>query len=229
MGHTTRGRELLATPTRQPAVQRVAVAIAVMVAAGCPKRLGIRRRLRLAFVDHSVSLEAGRNLGEDGGAAHEVRALPAGTRPDRPAGSCGCRGRGGSPKQPLARSHVYDDARADAPSAPDITSVVVANDDAGRLVVNVSFANRTALLPSDLLVVGLDVDRDKPTGGPIGMDYALSATTAGAELGVWNSSPWTGSGYVPVQGAATMSTSNDSVSLSTTVGRLGALMAAPKR
>jgi hypothetical protein len=131
-----------------------------------------------------------------------------------------------APKQPLARSHVYDDARADVPSAPDITSVVVANDDAGRLVVKVSFANRTALLSSDLLVVGLGVDRDKRTGGPIGMDYALSATTAGAELGVWNSSPWTGSGYVPVHGAATMSTSNDSVSLSTTVGRLGALMAA---
>jgi len=130
-----------------------------------------------------------------------------------------------APKQPLARSHVYDDARADAPRAPDISSVAVATDDSGLLTLKVSFANRTGLLSSDLLVVGLDVDRDKRTGGPMGMDYALSATTAGVELGVWNSSSWTGSGYVPIPGAATMSASNDSVSLSTTVGRLGALMA----
>src|SRR5262249_42799385 len=58
-----------------------------------------------------------------------------------------------------------------------------------------------------------------------GMDYALSATTAGAELGVWNSSSWSGSGYVVILGAATMSVSDHSVALSTRVDRLGALMA----
>lgn len=126
----------------------------------------------------------------------------------------------------LTRSRVYVDAQADARRAPDITAVVVANDDAGRLSLTVSFANRIALLPSDLLVVGLDVDGDAQTGGPLGMDYALSARTAGAELGVWSSSSWTGSGYVPVPGAATLSLADHSLSLSTTVGRLGALMEA---
>jgi hypothetical protein len=127
--------------------------------------------------------------------------------------------------QPLARSQVYVDASGDAPNAPDIVSVAVANDGSGWLTLTVSFANRPGLLPSDLLVVGLDVDRDRGTGGPMGMDYALAATTAGAELGVWNSSSWSGSGYVPIPGAATLSVSDHCIALSTTVDELGALMA----
>jgi hypothetical protein len=123
---------------------------------------------------------------------------------------------------------VYVDARREEASAPDITEVVVANDHAGRLSLKASFANRTRLQSSDLLVIGLNVDRDEQTGGPMGMDYALSATTVGAELGVWNSSSWAGSGYVPLPGGATISTSDGSVTLTTTVGRLGALMA-PRR
>jgi hypothetical protein len=130
-----------------------------------------------------------------------------------------------APQRPLAASRVYADEEADARRAPDITAVVVANDDLGRLSLTVSFANRVRLQPSDALVVGLDVDRDEQTGGPLGMDYALSATTTSAELGVWNSSSWTGSGYVPL-GAATISHADHSLTLSTTVGRLGALMAA---
>jgi hypothetical protein len=129
-------------------------------------------------------------------------------------------------KQPLARSRVYVDAQADTPRAPDITSVVVASDDAGRLSFTVSFANRIRLEPSDALVVGLDVDHDEQTGGPLGMEYALAATSASAELGVWNSSSWSGSGYVPLPGAATSSVTDGSLSVSTTVGRLGVLMGA---
>jgi hypothetical protein len=125
-------------------------------------------------------------------------------------------------------SNVYRDARLDAPSAPDITSVGVAIQGSFWLTLKVSFANRSGLLPSDLLVVGLDVDRDRRTGGPMGMDYALSATTTGAELGVWSSSSWMGSGYVPIPGAATLSVSDDSVALSTPVGQLGALMESPR-
>jgi hypothetical protein len=132
----------------------------------------------------------------------------------------------GSYAEALTSSRGYVDAQADAGRAPDITAVVVGNDDAGRLSLTVSFANRIRLQPSDALVVGLDVDRDARTGGPLGMDYALSATTVGAELGVWNSSSWSGSGYVPLPGAATLSLADHSLSLSTTVGRLGALMAA---
>jgi hypothetical protein len=129
------------------------------------------------------------------------------------------------PMLPPARSQVYVDEPGDAPTAPDIVSVVVTNDDAGLLTLGVSFANRTGLLPGDVVVVGLDVDRDKQTGGPMGMDYALSATTAAADLGVWSSSPWSGSGYLSIPGAAGFSLSDHSVLLSTSVDQLGALMA----
>jgi hypothetical protein len=131
------------------------------------------------------------------------------------------------PRRPLG-FQVYRDAGAETASAPDITSVVVADDDAGRLSLKLSFANRTRLRPSDLIVIGLNVDRDEQTGGPMGMDYALSATTAGAQLGVWYSSSWYGSGYLPVPGVASISVFDDSVTLTTTVGCLGALMA-PRR
>ncbi|MGH3134979.1 MAG: hypothetical protein ACRDPV_00620 [Gaiellaceae bacterium] len=123
------------------------------------------------------------------------------------------------------RSQVYLDAEADVASAPDISEVIVTNDDAGRLSLKVSFANRTRLRATDVLVIGLNVDSDEHTGGPMGMDYALSATSERAVLGVWNSSSWTGSGYVPLPGAETVSVVDNSVSLTTTVDRLGALMA----
>jgi len=123
------------------------------------------------------------------------------------------------------RSHVYLDGEADAASAPDIREVVVTNDETGRLSLKVSFANRTGLRATDVLVIGLNVDSNEHTGGPMGMDYALSATSERAVLGVWNSSSWTGSGYVPLPGAETVSLVDNSVSLTTTVDRLGALMA----
>jgi len=126
--------------------------------------------------------------------------------------------------RPTAGPHVYVDPVGDAPDSPDIASVAVVDDVSGRLTLEVSFANRTGLLPSDLLVVGLDVDRDQRTGGPLGMDYALSGTAMGAELGVWASFSCCGSGYLVIPGAAQLSNSGDSVLLTTTVDRLGALM-----
>src|SRR5262249_61681006 len=108
----------------------------------------------------------------------------------------------GSKRSP--NPHVYLDAPDDAPNAPNITSVAIVDDASGRLTLDVSFANRRGLLPNDGLVVALEVDNDRRTGGPMGMDYALSATTTGAELGVWDSSFCCGAGYVAVPEAAEM-------------------------
>jgi hypothetical protein len=125
--------------------------------------------------------------------------------------------------RPRFASHVYWDPAADSTGAPDITSVVVAIDDAGGLTLNVSILNRSVLLPSDLLLVGLDVDRDKSTGGPIGIDYAFSVTTTGVELGVWFCASFTGCGYVATPVTAGLSLEPHSVSLHASINQLGAL------
>src|SRR5262249_31171524 len=127
-----------------------------------------------------------------------------------------------------AGPRIYLDSTSDAPNPPNLTSAAIVDDASGRLTLDVSFANRRGLLPNDVLVVGLDVDNDRRTGGPMGMDYALSATTTGAELGVWDSSFCCGAGYVAVPGAAEMSVAGHSVLLSTTVDRLGALATFPR-
>lgn len=146
--------------------------------------------------------------------AFGIVALLAAAEPSRAAAH---------PMRSLARPQVYADKSGDVAIAPDIVSVAVASDDAGSLTLRVTFANRTGLLPSDMLVVGLNVDRDNQTGGPMGMDYALSATAAAAELGVWSSSSFSGSGYVPIAGAASFSLSDHAVALSTSLDHLGAL------
>jgi hypothetical protein len=126
--------------------------------------------------------------------------------------------------RPLTAPGVYLDPALDSPGSPDITATAVGIDPDRQLTVKVSIANRVdGLLRSDLLVVGLDVDRDERTGGPLGMDYALSATSTAADLGVWNCFFSTGCGYVSMAEGASASVSGDSISISTALDRLGLL------
>jgi hypothetical protein len=126
--------------------------------------------------------------------------------------------------RPHATSRAYPDPAADSLGSPDITAVVVGIDAHRQLTLRVSIMNRAdGLLGSDLLVVGLDVDRDKMTGGPLGVDYVLSATNTGANLGVWDCFSVTGCGYVSVAAGATASASGNWVSISTALDRLGLL------
>lgn len=126
--------------------------------------------------------------------------------------------------RPHGTSHAYPDPVADSLGSPDITAVVIGIDADRQLTVRVSIMNRAdGLLGSDLLVVGLDVDRDKMTGGPLGVDYVLSATIAAADLGVWNCFSVTGCGYVPVAAGTTASASGNWVSITTALDQLGLL------
>jgi len=66
---------------------------------------------------------------------------------------------------PLANHQVFVDATGDATGGgPDLTTVDVANDDAGTIVFRITLSNRTALLEGDSVGVYLDVDKDERTG-----------------------------------------------------------------
>ena len=76
-----------------------------------------------------------------------------------------------------ASSMTYTDPTGDSETAPDIGTVVVSNDDAGMLSVAVTFANRTALGPTEGFLAAFDTDRNPATGygvpSPVGFDYTI--------------------------------------------------------
>jgi hypothetical protein len=76
-----------------------------------------------------------------------------------------------------SNSTLYVDATADAPpAAPDLTTVQVTNDDAGKIVFRISIPNRAALADTDLVALLVDADGKTGTGcarGVFGAEYAL--------------------------------------------------------
>jgi hypothetical protein len=86
-----------------------------------------------------------------------------------------------------AGSKSFTDPAGDSGSGPDITSVVVSNDDNGVITFSVGFANRSELMGNDRLLIALDVDRNGQTGTR-GLDYAIQVQAAAqaVSIGRWN-------------------------------------------
>jgi hypothetical protein len=82
-----------------------------------------------------------------------------------------------APLAGASNSSPYADGAADAPAAaPDLTSVHVANDDAGNIVFRISIPNRAALAYTDLVSLFIDADGKNGTGcarGTFGAEYTL--------------------------------------------------------
>src|SRR5437879_6395717 len=75
------------------------------------------------------------------------------------------------PTRLAAGSQTYSDPTGDAVNdAPDISSIVVANDDAGVITVAVSLANRSDVKDNDGVFVVMDTDQNASTGSG-GFDY----------------------------------------------------------
>jgi hypothetical protein len=98
---------------------------------------------------------------------------------------------------PLAgasNSAAFDDPAADAPSsAPDVTSVRVANDDRGTIVFRISIPNRNALEDADFFAVLLNTDGNARTGcarGTFGAEYALDVLSRRFVFGRCTAGQW---------------------------------------
>jgi hypothetical protein len=92
------------------------------------------------------------------------------------------------PAGPLDGSASFADPVGDSGTAPDVTSVTVANDDKGLLTFRVTVANRTSLGPDDAVAVAIGTDDPHPLRGQRddGINFVLLLDASGAALLEWN-------------------------------------------
>src|SRR6185295_13766027 len=99
---------------------------------------------------------------------------------------------GGSTRD-AANSTTFNDSVGEDVNAPDITSVVVSNDDAGLITFQVNISNRPALTPDMYMLVFLDTDQNASTGATdfIGAEYAIELDPGAVTLFQWNGTDFT--------------------------------------
>jgi hypothetical protein len=93
-----------------------------------------------------------------------------------------------------ARSNTttYTDSTGENPNAPDITTVVVSNDDAGLITFKVNISNRPTMTGDMSVVVFLNTDKLVTTGDSTaaGADYLLELDPGVLTLYKWNGSTY---------------------------------------
>jgi hypothetical protein len=87
-----------------------------------------------------------------------------------------------------------DPSRDAAPGAPELTTVVVSNDDAGTIRFRINVANQRELAASSTLELYLDTDRNPGSGDPLalGADYRVVLDGASRSFAFGR---WDGTGY----------------------------------
>jgi hypothetical protein len=89
-------------------------------------------------------------------------------------------------------SKTFMDPRDDASNGPDVTQLVVSNDDNGQLTFAFTFGNRpTILTGDDIVAVGVDADRRGNTGDPAGYEFIVGFLFEGGgqvDVGQWDGS-----------------------------------------
>ncbi len=94
---------------------------------------------------------------------------------------------GGSART-AANTATFPDSTGEDAAAPDITSVVVTNDDAGNIVFQVNISNRPALTSDMFLLIFLDTDQNPATGSTqnFGAEYVIELDPGAVGLFQWN-------------------------------------------
>jgi hypothetical protein len=89
-----------------------------------------------------------------------------------------------------ANSVTYQDSVGEGggdPAVPDITTIVVANDDAGLITFTVNISNRTQYGRDSLALLFLDTDNNPSTGEPgLGTDYVIQLLLGEVLLFKWD-------------------------------------------
>jgi hypothetical protein len=91
-----------------------------------------------------------------------------------------------------SNTQTYPDSIGENPNAPDITSVVVSNDDAGNITFKVNISNRPAFTPDMALFIYINSDNNTATGSPqlLGADYILQLLPGDVASFQWNGSDY---------------------------------------
>jgi hypothetical protein len=92
--------------------------------------------------------------------------------------------------RPASNSTTFPDSAGEDANAPDVTSIVVSNDDAGNITFQINISNRPALTADMFMLMFLDTDRNAATGDPqsLGADYAIDLVSGSVDLFKWNGS-----------------------------------------
>jgi len=96
----------------------------------------------------------------------------------------------GSAAHTAANTQTYPDSTGEDPSAPDITSVVVSNDDAGNITFKIDVSNRPTFTSDMAFFLLLNTDNNTSTGDTdlLGSDYLVELDPGAVGLGKWNGS-----------------------------------------
>ena len=80
-----------------------------------------------------------------------------------------------APSGVAANTQTFNDSSGENPAAPDITQIVVSNDDAGGITFRINIPNRPTYARDVALFLTIDSDANQATGDPeqLGADYAL--------------------------------------------------------
>jgi hypothetical protein len=107
----------------------------------------------------------------------------------------------GDSSRHAANSVTFPDSTGEDASAPDVTAIVVSNDDAGMLTLQINISNRPALTPDMFMLIFLDTDQNPATGdtNSLGAEYAIQLDPGGVGLFKWN-----GSDYVAATSQASL-------------------------
>ena len=87
-----------------------------------------------------------------------------------------------------SNSRSYTDSTGEDPGAPDVTGVVVSNDDTGVITFKVNVSNRPSLTPDMLLLVFVDTEKGKGDPDSLGADWAIQLTSGIVSLFKWSGS-----------------------------------------
>ncbi len=117
-------------------------------------------------------------------------------------------------------SQTFTDSIGEDPEAPDITTIVVSNNDAGLVTFKINISNRPALTADMSVLVFLDTDQQSATGDPqsAGAEYAIELDPGSVTLLKWN-----GTGYdsAPSQSSVTFGYDSTGATIRASAAELG--------
>ena len=99
-----------------------------------------------------------------------------------------------APTAPIAiaaNTTSYTDSSGEIPNAPDITTLVTSNNDAGLISFRINIPNRPQLTQDMLLALEVDSDNNASTGSPEGTDYAIELVQGEVFLYRWDGTNFT--------------------------------------
>lgn len=120
-----------------------------------------------------------------------------------------------APAASAANRATFEDSRGEMANAPDITNVVVANNDAGRITIRINGLPRLV----EGMLVGIDIDSDNnPATGSqdplsLGADYAIELVPGSANLFRWDGTSFTRRSNDPPQSTLVFSGTELAVSI----------------